>query len=245
MNSTKWTSLSEFTKMLGREGVCRVEDNEKGLFIAYVDRSPEALARQEAIRKKERQDKGDEEREQRLIREQIARAEADKLQETTAITQDKALVRDDGGEKIKLSFGTKKVTTPPGTTEVVEQSIQPQSDDKLDPTVKDMTNEEFAQNMPSTSLPLTTTKNITTTTTATTSSMAPVKMSMKLAPKKPGNVFALANKKLGGEKKSTVAATEPKRPMSEAERIMKQELERKRNFSSQGGSNPNFKRQRV
>src|SRR5947209_14601406 len=34
MTATKWTSLSEFVKMLGREGICRVEENEKGLFIS-------------------------------------------------------------------------------------------------------------------------------------------------------------------------------------------------------------------
>src|SRR5437773_8507477 len=63
MNATRWPSLTEFAKYLGREGLCRVEDNEKGLHISWVDNSPEALRRQDAIRKKERQDKGDEERE--------------------------------------------------------------------------------------------------------------------------------------------------------------------------------------
>lgn len=129
-----------------------------------------------------------------------------------------------------MSFGTKKVTTPP-TTSTTEQDISSTSDEKSNILVEQKTGEEVAQSTPAL---------VTTTTT----SIAPVKMSMKLAPKKPGNVFAMANKKLGGEKKS-VTSTEPKRPMSEAERIMKQELERKRNFSSQGGSNTNFKRQKV
>ena len=60
MNATKWPSLTEFTKYLGREGICRVKEEEKGLFIAWVDDSPEALRRNEAVRKKERQDRGDE-----------------------------------------------------------------------------------------------------------------------------------------------------------------------------------------
>lgn len=56
--------MTEFAKHLGREGLCRVEDLDKGLHIAWIDNSPEALRRQDAIRKKERQDKGDEQREQ-------------------------------------------------------------------------------------------------------------------------------------------------------------------------------------
>ena len=63
MNSTKWPSLMEFGKFLGREGICRVEEDEKGIWISWVDNSPENLRRQDAIRKKERQDRGDEERE--------------------------------------------------------------------------------------------------------------------------------------------------------------------------------------
>ena len=78
MNSTQWASLTEFAKYLGREGVCRVTETEKGINIAWVDNSPEALRRTEALRKKERQDRGDEEREQRLINQQIKRANEDR-----------------------------------------------------------------------------------------------------------------------------------------------------------------------
>ncbi|KAF1983388.1 hypothetical protein K402DRAFT_465988 [Aulographum hederae CBS 113979] len=74
MNATRWSSLTEFAKHLGREGLCRVEENEKGVHIAWIDNSPEALRRQDAARKKERQDRGDEEREQKLIEAQIKKA---------------------------------------------------------------------------------------------------------------------------------------------------------------------------
>lgn len=77
MNATKWPSLTEFAKFLGREGVCRVEEGERGLEVSWIDNSPEALRRQAAIRKRERQDKGDEEREQKLIQEQVRRARQD------------------------------------------------------------------------------------------------------------------------------------------------------------------------
>jgi DNA/RNA-binding protein KIN17 len=38
MNSTRWTTLTEFVKDLGRTGRCRVEDREGTLWVAYVDR---------------------------------------------------------------------------------------------------------------------------------------------------------------------------------------------------------------
>jgi DNA/RNA-binding protein KIN17 len=45
MNSTRWVTLTEFIKHLGRTGVARVDDTEKGWFIAWVDNSPKALAK--------------------------------------------------------------------------------------------------------------------------------------------------------------------------------------------------------
>jgi hypothetical protein len=45
MNSTRWVTLTEFTKHLGRTGVARVDETEKGWFIAWIDNSPKALAK--------------------------------------------------------------------------------------------------------------------------------------------------------------------------------------------------------
>ena len=41
MNSTKWLTLTEYVKYLGREGICKVEDTPKGWFIQLVHRDPE------------------------------------------------------------------------------------------------------------------------------------------------------------------------------------------------------------
>jgi DNA/RNA-binding protein KIN17 len=41
----RWTSLTEFVKYLGKEGLCRVEEKADRSFIAWTDRSPEALLR--------------------------------------------------------------------------------------------------------------------------------------------------------------------------------------------------------
>lgn len=38
MNATKWITLSEYVKYLGREGFCTVEESPKGWFIRYVHR---------------------------------------------------------------------------------------------------------------------------------------------------------------------------------------------------------------
>jgi len=45
MNSTRWVTLTEFVKHLGRSGVARVDETEKGWFIAWIDSSPKALAK--------------------------------------------------------------------------------------------------------------------------------------------------------------------------------------------------------
>ncbi|KAK6349677.1 hypothetical protein TWF696_005956 [Orbilia brochopaga] len=232
MNATKWSSLTEFVKTLGREGICRVEENEKGVFISYVDRSPEALARQEAIRKKERQDRGDEEREQRLIREQIERANAEKARKEREEGEEAEKgLRRDPEQKIKLNLG--------GATAKAEGKASaersPPSEDKVDEKAAEAT--ETAKDSPA--------EQSSSTPAPATTAPAPVKVSMKLTPKKPVNVFAAANKKLAGSKPKTDAAAEAKKPTSEAERIMKQEMERKRGFSSTPSSNNMFKKQRV
>ncbi|KAI0715649.1 domain of Kin17 curved DNA-binding protein-domain-containing protein [Cerioporus squamosus] len=46
MNATRWVTLTEFVKHLGRTGVARVDETEKGWFIAWIDNSPQALAKQ-------------------------------------------------------------------------------------------------------------------------------------------------------------------------------------------------------
>ncbi|KAJ2762633.1 hypothetical protein IWQ56_004999, partial [Coemansia nantahalensis] len=111
MNATKWDTLSDFVKYLGRAGKCRVEDSERGWMIAWIDSSPEALARQAAVQKKELQEMDDEQREQRLLQAQIERAH--KLQEQRAAaaaasdpTRSEAttLERDSSDSPIKLSW---------------------------------------------------------------------------------------------------------------------------------------------
>ncbi|RAO72545.1 uncharacterized protein BHQ10_008557 [Talaromyces amestolkiae] len=124
MNATKWTSLTQFAAHLGREGIVRCEETEKGLFISWVDNRPETLKKREAVMKKERQDKGDEEREQRLIQQQIERARKAEMAKAAAAvdkaeggsgeeSEEKGILERKEGEKVKLSFGAKSASQSP------------------------------------------------------------------------------------------------------------------------------------
>ncbi|KAF8945618.1 hypothetical protein BGZ46_005987, partial [Entomortierella lignicola] len=119
MNSTKWATLTEFCMHLGKEGLAVVDETPKGWFIQWIDNSPKTLARQEAIAKKERMEMDDEQREQKLIQQQIEKAAALKQQqqdqektEGEAEGTDEVateLVRENEEEKIKLDLSIKRV----------------------------------------------------------------------------------------------------------------------------------------
>jgi len=222
MNATRWPSLTEFAKHLGREGICRVEENDKGLHIAWIDNSPDALRRQEAIRKKERQDRGDEEREQKLIKEQIRRAEAD-AEAKGGEDEDNHVgeLRKEDGEKIKLSFG-------PKSKDQKSITLESKEDESGEGTKAETSEEKSAS--PPTRVP--------------TPPLEKVTLKMGLT-SKPKNIFASAPKKNALSGSKVQAKDSPKRPMSEAERIMKEEIERKRMRDSYGGPGLNTKRPRL
>jgi DNA/RNA-binding protein KIN17 len=214
MNATQWPSLTEFIKGVGREGIVRVYEEEKGLFISWVDDSPDALRRREAVRKKERQDKGDEEREMKMLQEQVERArEKARLQEL-----DEAESKPEGSEtesaplkpieKISLKLSTAGPTPPSAASTPVPQTTTPSTDS------------------PTTDSPSTITA---------TPKPAPVKLSLSNPLAKPKNPLAAAGKKSNplANKKSTFVP-EPAKKMSEAERIMREEMERKKRFSDRG-----------
>lgn len=227
MNSTKWPSLTEYAKHLGREGLCRVEETDKGLQISWIDNSPEALRRQDAIRKKERQDRGDEERERRVIEEQVERARLDaldkgRLEDKEDSGEEGGILRREPGEKIKLDF-------------------KPKAKEPKDPSPPLATKIDHAGGAEN---PGANTEN-STSPPAEVPTPPSEKVSLKIGiTNKPKNVFAAPSKKnaLGGGKAMSIQA--PKK-MSEAERIMKEEIERKRMREGNGPPGLNVKRQRV
>ncbi|NP_001025257.3 DNA/RNA-binding protein KIN17 [Danio rerio] len=73
MNATQWETLTDFTKWLGREGFCKVDETPKGWYVQYIDRDPETIRRQEELERKKKQDLDDEERSAKFIEEQVRR----------------------------------------------------------------------------------------------------------------------------------------------------------------------------
>lgn len=75
MNATRWSTLSEFVKYLGREGLVHVDESERGFYVSWIDNSPATLARREAVQKMERQSRNQEDRDRHLIQEQIEKGQ--------------------------------------------------------------------------------------------------------------------------------------------------------------------------
>uniref|UniRef100_A0A2K5MLG5 DNA/RNA-binding protein KIN17 n=1 Tax=Cercocebus atys TaxID=9531 RepID=A0A2K5MLG5_CERAT len=83
MNATQWETLTDFTKWLGREGLCKVDETPKGWYIQYIDRDPETIRRQLELEKKKKQDLDDEEKTAKFIEEQVRRGLEGKEQVVT------------------------------------------------------------------------------------------------------------------------------------------------------------------
>lgn len=221
MNATKWPSLTEFAKHLGREGICRVEENDKGIHISWIDNSPEALRRQEAIRRKEAQAQGDEALEQRMIREQIRRAQAnsEKAGENgDGDTQDRELKHQDG-EVLTLSFGSKPKAQEraPEKTETEGTEKAPETGGAPPAAESENTDEKKDQEA------------------AKPSGFGGLSFKASGKPQTK-NVFAQAKKNaLAGGSKKPSKIEQPKK-ISEAERIMREEMDRKRSRESAGFS---------
>uniref|UniRef100_A0A0V0GAD9 DNA/RNA-binding protein Kin17 WH-like domain-containing protein n=1 Tax=Triatoma dimidiata TaxID=72491 RepID=A0A0V0GAD9_TRIDM len=108
MNSTQWETLTDFVKWLGREGKCVVDETEKGWFVTFIDRDPETIRLQEAMAKKDKMDKDDNERMMEFLDKQIARGKKSSKNVRESIPTD--LKRPDE-EKIVLNLPIKKTET--------------------------------------------------------------------------------------------------------------------------------------
>ncbi|KXS99349.1 hypothetical protein AC578_8988 [Pseudocercospora eumusae] len=184
MNATKWPSLTEFAKFLGREGICRVEEEERGLYIQWIDDSAEAIRRREDIRKKDQLAKGEEDIESRLLKQQIKRAR--EQEEERKKKEEEAPVQHTEEKEVKVSLSLKR----PETGKSVEGDNPPQE-------------QEQEQQPPTAKISL--------------SSLAASK-------KKSSNPLAKKIKNPLLAKTPPIARAEPEKKMSNAERIMKEEL---------------------
>ncbi|KAK4889382.1 hypothetical protein LTR27_011828 [Elasticomyces elasticus] len=230
MNSTKWPSLTEFAKYLGREGICRVEEGDRGLEVQWVDDSADAIQRREDIKKKERLAKGDESMESRLLEQQIkkARKAAEQRVEPLQTSQPAIGPEDAAPVKLSLSLGGKaapKQEAPPAAVDApVTNSFSAST--------------QMSEIGPSVELPSPAPAEDDEEEIDAAAAKAPPKMSLSLGAK-PKHTNPLMKKNPLSKPKVAVAA--PVKKVSNAERIMKEELERKRLAEQRGGG----KRQRL
>ncbi|THD24798.1 Zinc finger protein RTS2 [Fasciola hepatica] len=47
MNATRWHTLTGLCMWLGKQGICKVDETEKGWYVEYIDRDPEKIKKQE------------------------------------------------------------------------------------------------------------------------------------------------------------------------------------------------------
>ncbi|XP_060699083.1 DNA/RNA-binding protein KIN17 [Hemiscyllium ocellatum] len=101
MNATMWETLTDFTKWLGREGYCKVDETPKGWYIQYIDRDPETICRQQELEKKKKQELDDEERNSKFIEELVRRGKEGKEEDIPVFTE---LKRENEEEKVAFNL---------------------------------------------------------------------------------------------------------------------------------------------
>ncbi|CAM6018054.1 unnamed protein product [Sphagnum balticum] len=119
MNSTKWATLTDFVKYLGRIGKCKVDETPKGWFITFIDREPETLLKEGLKNKRARAELADEDRQEKVLAEQIERAVNSKP-DKEEIEVEKTELFKQQGEKIGFSFAT--VSSKAATDTILQQT---------------------------------------------------------------------------------------------------------------------------
>jgi DNA/RNA-binding protein KIN17 len=129
MNATKWPSLTEFTKHLGREGIAHVKEDEKdGLMIAWRDTSAAAVQRKEEIAELEAAEARSGAGEDKMLKKMAKRAQ-EEAEAKKAIEAKRAAAA--------TAMAQKENTTPPA-----EGSPTLAAEKKVDSPVDDMNKEQ-------------------------------------------------------------------------------------------------------
>ncbi|XP_022233656.2 DNA/RNA-binding protein KIN17 [Drosophila obscura] len=111
MNATRWLTLSDYVKWLGRTGQVVADETEKGWFVSYIDRSPEAMERQAKAERKEKMEKDDEERMTDFIEKQIKKAKSKDDDDDSGHEKYTELIREEA-EPLKLDIRLEKKFQP-------------------------------------------------------------------------------------------------------------------------------------
>uniref|UniRef100_A0A5K3F8I9 Kin17_mid domain-containing protein n=1 Tax=Mesocestoides corti TaxID=53468 RepID=A0A5K3F8I9_MESCO len=133
MNATRWHSLTGLCLWLGKQGICRVDETEKGWYIEYIDQDPEAESRRASDA---RLMKTEDEINRQFLERQIEKATSNKSAAVKEETKEaKPLVRKDEDELIKLDLKLAPVV-PKVECVVEEGKEQSELDEKVETVVQ-------------------------------------------------------------------------------------------------------------
>eukprot|EP00198_Chlamydomonas_reinhardtii_P008872 XP_001698209.1 splicing factor-like protein [Chlamydomonas reinhardtii] len=88
MNATRWLTLTEFVKYLGKSGQCKVEETEKGWYITLIHKDPKMQLEEERRNKRTEAEREDEERHMAQLQEQIERAKRARLEKGEPLSEE-------------------------------------------------------------------------------------------------------------------------------------------------------------
>ncbi|CAI2726590.1 unnamed protein product [Schistosoma spindalis] len=117
MNATRWHTLTGLCMWLGKQGICKVDETEKGWFIEYIDRDPEKLKKQE---QSERLEKTEDEINKQFLERQIEH-NINKVEQTEGPVYT-PLIRNNEDEPIKLEISLSQKKPP---VQVISTELAP------------------------------------------------------------------------------------------------------------------------
>lgn len=112
LNGTRWTSLTEFAYDLGKNGLVKVDESDRGVMVTYIDNDPETLRRQELEAKRAAQAKEAAIKEQREIERQMKTTQElyKKLEREKPAAEPVPIVRVAVGESVEpVAYSTKEL----------------------------------------------------------------------------------------------------------------------------------------
>jgi len=129
MNSTRWNSLTEFAKHLGREGIVHVRENEKDgvLEIAWRDTSAAAVKRREEIREQELAELRNGAGEEKMLKKMSKRAQDEADEKARILEARKAVMKKDSplaDDVLPNPEDKDNSTSPPSARELAEEDRQ-------------------------------------------------------------------------------------------------------------------------
>ncbi|CCH43010.1 DNA/RNA-binding protein [Wickerhamomyces ciferrii] len=115
LNSTKWSSLSQFLQDIGKQGLINVnvvdesDQSLNGVDISYVNNSSDEITRQNNLKKHSEDEKAEEHLSMKLLKDQIKKGEELRSKEEEEDNpEDKHFTRSKDDAPIKISIGAKK-----------------------------------------------------------------------------------------------------------------------------------------